>query len=92
MSNGKVIPSIKRKLAAKRRKALLDKRGFSEMVSGKRAEIDAQTKAIMNIFNKGMPLRGMMFEERVSSGKLYKMDKKPSAAAKITVGKFRNGI
>jgi hypothetical protein len=46
----------------------------------------------MNIFNNGIPLSGMMLDERVFSGRLYNMDKRPSTPAKSTVGTFRKGM
>jgi len=51
----------------------------------------AQTKAIRKTFSKGILLRGSILDDRVSSGRLYKIDKIPSMPAQRTVGILRKG-
>ena len=64
------MPRINKTWAINKYKKAFEKVMVLEKLIGKKVEIEAQTKAIINTFNKGILLRGRIPDVRDFSGKL----------------------
>lgn len=92
MSKGKVIEMIKKKWLMNTSKFFLTIISFCSIAAGKNEDINAQTKAIKNIFRIGTLLKGRILPLFFLWGTLYKVEIRPKITKYPRLSIFNKGI